>query len=316
MIFQHAYPLKGPPWAPAGPPDLTGYVPVDHADPVMAAEDGKDGKPNVVIIGTVRNELKALQRSMEIWRRQRIPHWLLPEYVVVDEGSTDGVREWCRARIAGGDPMRYIRTREPGEEPERSCTLAFNAMLKRYADVPLVIFQWWDRIPGSFSHLLHLVEPHRTMRNVAVSATSRHIGGSSSMEVMTEDRLETMLSAVAWQIDPTMLGVIAGTIGSHCRPGQATESSGLCISPADLIAIGGWDERYITRSSYVNVDLWRRLIELGVTVVFPDEPHGANYHQSHPSPGNREKELGWMTDPRIRRNMDREWGMIPILEVM
>jgi len=44
------------------------------------------------------------------------------------------------------------------------------------------------------------------------------------------------------------------------------------------------------------------------------EPHGANYHQSHPCPTGRVRDFGFLREPEIKRN-PHGWGETPILDV-
>jgi hypothetical protein len=129
---------------------------------------------------------------------------------------------------------------------------------------------------------------------------------------MAPGQLRARLHLVPWAQDPHSLARIAGPTGGHCEPGSATESAGLCIPVDEFCALGGFDERYADRASYVNVEFFRRLLSSGVPALFVDEPVGANYHQSHPCPMNRRKTLGYLYDPRIRRNDGDAWGMAHI----
>ena len=131
------------------------------------------------------------------------------------------------------------------------------------------------------------------------------------MTDMTPDELAQRLAMVQWQTKPQTLARICGSIGTHCVPGNASESAGLFLRTDELMAVGGWDPRYTTQHSYVNVDLFRRLLQAGLTAAFIPEPHGANYHQSHGSYRERAaKPLALMGDPMVVRNggPGGEWG--------
>lgn len=307
---QGRFPLRDHPWWV--PPDLAGYEPPDRSAPPIQAVD--TGAPVVTVVGTVRDERIPLTRSLSVWAHQRLPTWLRAEYLVLDEGSTDWVREMVAGLQRGGAPIAYARLREPGDPRERSCTVAFNAALRRLVRTPLVIFQWWDRIPGGFDHLRLLVEPHTRHAGIATTVIPRHIGGSSSCHVLDASALAERLALVDWERDPHLLARIAGPTGGHCLPGRLTESAGLCVPTGELLALGGWDERYQDRASYVNVELWRRLLCSGLVAWSPPEPEGACYHQSHPCPMQREKTWGWLADPLVRRNQGEPWGQAEILE--
>lgn len=306
-IEQRTWPLAahGRPWLAERPPDLSGYE-APNRSPVTIPKRG----PLCTVLGTVRDELPALRRSWTIWERQELSSDLAGriEYVVLDEGSRDGVEEWCAAERRNGAPIVYVRTRRPGAKGERSCTLAMNACIRR-AKSPLAMVQWWDRIPGSLLHLELLLRPHLQWGGILTSTVARHMGASSSVADVPPGFVESALGAVPrWRQDPTRLARIAGPIGGHCLPGRSSEFPGFVIPRAEFEALGGFDERYRTRASYVNVEFARRCHEAGLYALFPAEPHGANYHQTHSAAGGRSKDWGWLHDPLVRRNQGRQWG--------
>jgi hypothetical protein len=171
---------------------------------------------------------------------------------------------------------------------------------------PFVLVQWWDRIPGHQAMLRRILEPHETRTGIVTSGVSRHIGGSSSMDELSPIALARMLELVPWREDLRRLAEIAGPIGGHCVPGNASESSCWCAPLDEVIALGGYDERYRERAGYANVELFRRFFEAGLVVEFVPEPFGANYHQSHAA--NRVKDNGFLDDRRTKRNQGIEWG--------
>jgi hypothetical protein len=308
----------GPPWLSPNPPDPTGYhVPSWFRElPALRPDVLAHLPPEVPIIeviGTVRDEALPLHRSLQGWALQKLPIWALGRVVlnVLDDGSSDDPEAVCTRWLlplrAVGIHLRYSRWRTAEDREDRSCTLLFNAAIHHLlSPAPLLMFQWWDRIPGSPWHLSRLLSPHRTIPGIVTSAVTRHIGGSSSMEIMTPDALASILRTVPWERDLLLLARIAGRIGGHCVPGSATESSGFVIPLREFLALGGYDERYTRRAGYANVELWRRILQGGLRALFVPEPVGANYHQSHPA--NREKDHGFLHDPRIARNQETGWG--------
>mgnify|MGYP001596819730 FL=1 len=287
-------------WNPAKA-DPTGYVAPDRSLPGLPA-DHPASRPAVTVFGTIRNERKALARSLSVWLRQVRPDWLTVEFLILDDGSDDGVETTIEGLLDAGAPIRFTRWRKPGDEGDRSCTVVFNAAL-RLIDSPLVVAQWFDRVPGSLGHLAALVAPHRKRAGIATSAISRHVGSSSSVTDMPPAQLDALLGLVDWRERPEQLDLVAGPIGGHCVPGQATESSGLCLPLAELVALGGWDERYgALRHGYPNVDLWRRVLGSGLTAVFPDAPVANNYHLSHPAGRREGKDTSLLADVTLARN--------------
>lgn len=313
-VEQTAFPVGLGSWLVPSAPDFTGYTAPPRDVPALGDLAGNDVL--VSVIGTVRDEAVPLERSLAIWSRQHVPGWLhgRVELLVLDDGSTDEPAEsivrHVDACVRNGIAIRYVQIRSPGG-PQRSCTLAFNAST-RIASGRVLLFQWWDRIPSSFGHLGALVTPHRVRGGIVTSAISRHIGGSSSVESMTPEALAGTLGIVPWRNDPRTLERIAGPIGGHCKPGVATESSGLCIPRAEFEALGGYDVRYTTRAGYANVELWRRILQSGLVSLSP-QVVGENFHQSHACPTNRAKDHGQLHDPLVRRNGTMPWWDLTVV---
>jgi hypothetical protein len=311
VILQHSFPLRGSIWNPDAPVDRTGFA--------LRAPEALDAL-RVAVVGTVRDQRIPAERTWGIWRRQAEVPGVEVEFWMLDDGSADGTED-AAARWAFEDPrLRYAKFREPGG-PDRSCTLLLNWAI-RNIDADLLIIHWWDRIPDSLYHLRKLVIPHidgteelLTRAPIVTSAQSRHIGGSSSVDELSPDDLAARLSLVPWKDDPSTLSRIAGPAGGHTVPGYATESSEFCVRRSDLVALGGYDERYVTRHGYPNVDLWRRLLHAGFVGAFPVGL--ANYHQSHPAGGPRSgKDTSLLSDLRLVRNVGEEWGNLEPMLVL
>ncbi len=113
MIEQRAVgaPL-GSIWNP-GPADSAGYVRPDRSRPAL--DNNKRVHATVTVFGTVRNERKALARSLSVWLRQKLPDGVSVEFLVLDDGSSDGVESMVGDLIAAGAPIRYTRWREPDD---------------------------------------------------------------------------------------------------------------------------------------------------------------------------------------------------------
>jgi hypothetical protein len=300
-VEQTTFPLVGSMWNP-GAADLTGYTaPASRFNTPSVMRD-------VTVIGTVRNEAVALERSLHWWVRQAQPDGWSVTLLVLDDGSDDHpeqVVDAYRDQVPFWMRLRFVRLRGPGG-PDRSCTLAFNIAFRQLVQSPFVLVQWWDRIPGHPDLLRLVLAPHQARRGIVTSGVSRHVGGSSSMDGMDPAALAAVLDMVPWRDDALALARVAGPIGGHCVPGQMTESSFWCTTMDEVEALGGYDERYTTRAGYANVELWRRMLQVGLAGVVVAEPWGANYHQSHRA--NRDKDAGWLHDLRARRNQGLDWG--------
>lgn len=311
MKIQSEFP-PAPDWLDPGNPDFSGYACPDRSEPGLLRRGGTG--PLISVIGTVKNERVPLSRSLQIWMEQKLPAWLhgRVEYWVLDDGSSDDPRYTVETYRNLGKPVRYAKFREDGGE-DRSCTLVHNAAIKQLVKSPLVMIQWWDRIPGSFNHLSALATPHLKSGGIVTSPISRHIGGSSSVKGMSPEQLAAQLALVPWQHYPQELEKVAGPAGNHCVPGTATESSGMMLPVKEFIALGGYDERYKDRAGYVNVEFFRRALDSGLSFVFPDESRANNFHQSHFS--NRQKSNGWLHDKKVKRNQGVDWGILEPIEV-
>jgi len=304
-IEQRLFPVGGPKWLHATP-DLSGWK-----KPKLKPLSGEE-KPILSVIGTVRDERIPFKRSWKVWAQQKCPYSV--EYWVLDDGSSDNVVDDIKKLQDEGAPIRYALFREPGDLEDRSCTLLFNAAIRGLVKTPLCMIQWWDRIPGSFQHLTRLIKPHLEETGIVTSAVSRHIGGSSSVHEMKPGELASILGTVDWAGEPRLLERIAGPTGTHCIAGRATESSGFIFRVEDFKALGGYDERYVERAGYSNVELFRRILQADLSVRFVPEPHGSNYHQSHKA--NRDKHHGWLSDGAVVRNKDTDWGKLEPIEVI
>ena len=312
MIRQSAFP-PAPDWIDPGAPNLNGYTKPDRRTPGLSNTGGSGIL--VSVIGTVKNEAIPLERSLHVWSKQIIPEWLVGriDFWVLDDGSSDNPHSVVEKYKDLGMNVRYARFREDGDGEDRSCTLLHNAAIKNLITAEMVLIQWWDRIPGSFKHLESLVMPHVTESGIITSAISRHIGGSSSVKSMTPEGLAEILGTIPWRDRPTTLELIAGPSGSHCLPGNATESSGMLLSVKEFNALGGYDERYRKRAGYVNVEFFRRACSAGLTFIFPDDTHSQNFHQSHAA--NRAKSTGRLADRNVVRNQDVDWGTLEPIDV-
>ena len=86
------------------------------------------------------------------------------------------------------------------------------------------------------------------------------------------------------------------------------------IPVAELVAVGGFDERYRSRAGYVNVTMFRRLLATGLVVWHPTDSEANNYHLSHPCPVGRKKadSLPLLRDTAVVVNggPNGDWGRL------
>lgn len=261
--------------------------------------------PVLSIIGTVYNQAELAERTLDIWCRQDFD---LPyEIIVLDDGSTDGTREMIRGyeeRYPG--LIRYFYFDEPTNV--RNCTLLFNTALRHLMRSEIAVIQWYDRIPGTLKALRLLYEPHLAEDRVCVTFLTRHIGGSSSRDLLEEGELERLLQTVPWREDPRQLERIMGPPGNHCHPHTMNESACFSIKRKHMEEINGYDERYFKVANYSNVELYGRLKNAGIRMHIVNE---FTFHQPHPS--NREDiQIQIEPDSNIVRNtrIRQRWGQI------
>jgi glycosyltransferase involved in cell wall biosynthesis len=262
-------------------------------------------KPVISIIGTIYNQSKLAERTLDIWCRQNFD---LPyEIIVLDDGSTDETR----AMISGlqekhPNLIRYFYFDEP--DLARNCTLLFNTAIKRLMRSDLALIQMYDRIPSTLNALKYLYEPHSKEDRISVTFQSRHIAGSSSHDLLDEKELDRLMDTVPWRQDPMELTKIMGTPGTHCYPDTMNESPCFSIKKQHLEEINGYDERYFKVANYSNVELWGRLKRAGIKMLILDH---YTFHQPHTS--NR-SDIQRLIEPDtlIKRNtrIRKEWGTI------
>lgn len=261
--------------------------------------------PVISIIGTVYNQAKLAERSLDIWCRQNFdkPY----EIIILDDGSTDHTAKMIKSmqnRYPG--IIRYFYFDEPNLI--RNCTLLFNTAIKRIMRSDIAVIQWYDRIPGTFNALNILYEPHLYEDKICVSFLSRFIYGSSSRDVASDDYVDFLLSRVDWREDPMELEKVMGVPGSHCYPHTMNESSCFSIKKKHFEAIGGYDERYVKVANYSNIELYGRLKNFGINVMITDT---VNFHQPHGS-NRSDIQLPIESDSVILRNtrIRKDWGSI------
>ena len=59
---------------------------------------------SATLILCAHNDLDALQNIWHMWRSQQFPDSWTVQWVVVNDGSTDGTRDWLDSKVASGDP--------------------------------------------------------------------------------------------------------------------------------------------------------------------------------------------------------------------
>lgn len=262
-------------------------------------------KPVISIIGTIYNQAKQAERTIDIWCRQRFEHPY--EIIVLDDGSTDNTREMI-TEIQSKYPglIRYFYFDEP--DLIRNCTLLFNTAVRRLIRSEIAVIQWYDRIPSTFDALKILYKPHLRENKICVSFLTRMIAGSSSRDVIEESEVDRLLDTVNWREDPMELMKIMGVPGSHCYPHTMNESACFSVKKRHLKEINGYDERYVRVANYSNIELYGRLKKSGIKMIITED---YTFHQPHES--NRvDIQTPIEPDTVIKRNtlIRQNWGSI------
>ncbi len=262
-------------------------------------------RPVLSIIGTIFNQAKLAERSLDIWCRQNFD---LPyEIIILDDGSRDNTREM----VAGYERkyphlIRYFYFNEPGFI--RNCTLLFNTAIRKLMRSDIAVIQWYDRIPSTFDALRYLFEPHLKYDRILVSFLTRHISGSSSRDIIDESILDHLMQKLRWRKDPMILKEIIGVPGAHCHPQTMNESACFSIKKKHFYEVNGYDERYYKVANYSNVELYGRLKKNNIHTLILDH---YTFHQPHKS--NR-KDIQTQIEPEnvIVRNthIRQNWGSI------
>jgi hypothetical protein len=262
-------------------------------------------KPVVSIIGTVFNQVKLAERTLDIWCRQNFDQPY--EIIVMDDGSTDGTREMIGAyekKYPG--LIRYFYFDAP--DLIRNCTLLFNTAIRRLMRSEIAVIQWYDRIPSTFDALSCLYEPHLEKERIAVSFITRHIGGSSSRDIIDDSTLDRLMAIIPWRDDPKSLARIMGPPGVHCHRETMNESACFSIKKKHFEEINGYDERYYKVANYSNVELYGRVKQVGIEILILDH---YTFHQPHAA--NREDvQTQIEPDDVVIRNINirENWGAI------
>jgi len=71
--------------------------------PVAASGGGPAEDPCATLVLCSHNDLDALQSIWPLWRGQRFPEGWKVQWVIVNDGSTDGTREWLEHRMAANE---------------------------------------------------------------------------------------------------------------------------------------------------------------------------------------------------------------------
>ena len=226
--------------------------------------------PVISVIGTVYNQAVHAERALDVWCRQRFSHPY--ELIVMDDGSTDGTREMVESVVQRHpDRIRYFYFDAP--HFTRNCTLLFNVAIRRLMRSEIAVIQWYDRIPGSLDALTRLYAPHEHADNQLVSFLTRHIAGSSSRDVFSDEAVDRLLATVPWRERPETLAAVMGAPGAHCHRDTMNESACFSVRRAHLDAINCYDERYYKVANYSNIELYGRLRHHGLDFYVLDEVH-------------------------------------------
>lgn len=81
------------------------------ADALVRDAEALDNAPLVSVIMPCFNRLETIEAAVESVCRQSYEHW---ELLLVDDGSTDGTREWCQRRTATDSRIKMIALKSNG----------------------------------------------------------------------------------------------------------------------------------------------------------------------------------------------------------
>ncbi len=272
-------------------------------------------EPVVSIIGVTYNQAKLMERGLRIWLKQTFN--LNYELIVVDDGCTDNTEQVIKELQKKHKQLRYIKLLRDKEGKQLSCAVPFNVGLKA-ARGKIVVFTWWDRIPTT-TCLYDLYYPHLSGDgNTVVSLLAKHIATYSSMNVLSDEILDSILSTVNWEKNPELLwDLLIDDLNEHTMPSLANESACFSLAKSKMIELGGYDERYTYVRSHCNIDLWDRFKRAGMNIIW--KPN-AVFHQPHPSTRSaedermRHREASLYMGQNVIRNPDG-FGKVPFKEI-
>lgn len=265
-----------------------------------------DDWPRLSVIGTLYNQCKSASRVLLSYLYQSFSEPY--EILIMDDGSTDGSDDMIvDLQLLFPNKIRYFYFRQPKITP---WLLPINAGIRKARADIVVIALGLDRIPLQ-NALEELYTPHLEYDRVFVTLLNRHIGVSSSMEVISEDEVDSLLHKIRWREDRQRLYKIAGPMASTHTAERMDESPCFSVQKRWLEAVGGYDERYTTTPTFANLDLWMRMKRFGLTPIFGE---GAVFHQPHKAlrlnRGPMTTEYLKYKDQGIVRNLDG-WGKYP-----
>ncbi len=271
--------------------------------------------PVISIIGTTYNQDKLLERGLWGWLHQNFEEPY--EIIVVDDGCKDETSELMMLLMEKYKNLRYVKTKRKRDPDEILVCSTPNNLGVKLANSSIVVVTWFDRIPtnNALSELYLLCNKED---KALVTLLSRHIEVSSSMQVISDDKLDSLLATVDWRKNLDSIFKIAGKLDYHSEPYTQLESACFSVRKKYWEWIGGYDERYKMLPSQCNLELYERFKKFGCRIIVGN---GAVFHQPHLSPRTVEghakswEERSQIDDGSIIRNLNG-WGNIKYEEVV
>ena len=281
--------------------------------------------PDLSVIVSIYNRAEAFERGLWSWCRQDIPHDRF-EIVVVDDGSTDGLRAMLlahRARLriqlvtydrSRHDVYREINAGRDGQPPVFYHTPAVAHNLGARCARARVFFITQPEIIQAESNARLAIE---------WAAPDRVVFGDAFMT----DQIAARRIAAEWESirqRPTCSILGIGGADSSKEPGSLGHWYLAAVHRDTFEEIGGVDEEYM-RGCYAEDDDFRERCKLvGAPVKHVPEIWGIHQDHSDKEPhrdrssahweagtaANRRRFLDFKASPHARANRERTWGAL------
>ena len=175
---------------------------------------------SATLILCAHNDLDALQNIWPMWRSQQFPDGWTVQWVVVNDGSTDGTRDWLDSKVASGDPDLTVVHHEK-VRPGKKSALSLGIKAARYDRLVLTDA---DCLPGT-------QWAYNMAKKLGSKGESPHVILGFSLPKNGSALMAFDALRIAWQY------------GSQAAKGRAYMGVGrnLAYRRSDWLQIGGFD---------------------------------------------------------------------------